>query len=232
MPSDPNHNLEERLFAAIKDGQVKMTPRWHFLLHTIFLSVGGVILILTLLYIASFIIFMLGRTGISSVPGFGLRGWYAFLVSLPWLLIGLSVLFIILLEALVQRTAFAYRRPVLYTTFGLVIIVLVGGFLVAATPLHRGLADFAEKGRFPIGGKLYRSYANPKIRNIHHGKINQMLPDGFLLGGRYAETFTVYMTRSTRLPYGADFEPGDFVVVFGPHENGIIKAYGIQEVKE
>ncbi len=225
-------SLEERVLGPIKQGQVKMTPRWHFVLQTVCLSIGGTVILLTLFYLTSFIIFMLDRTGISSVPNFGARGWYAFLISFPWILVLLAGIFIVLLEFLVRRTAFAYRRPVLYSTIGIIILVIGGGYIVAATPLHRDLADYADKGQFPVGNILYQRFGEPPSHNIHHGQIIRIFPNGFQMKARRTEALNVRITPRTRLPYGADFDLGDIVVVFGNRSADAIEAYGIREVQE
>jgi hypothetical protein len=232
MTTPDPQSIHDRVLRAIAEDRVSMTPRWHFILKTTLLSLGALVLTLTLIYLSSFIFFMLNQTGISTVPEFGLRGWYAFLLSLPWLLIGLSLLFIIVLEILVQRTAFAYRRPILYTTFGIITLVILAGLLVAQTSLHRGLANSAERGELSIGNSLYQAYSEASKGDIHHGQINALNDHGFLLRGRHAEIFRVIITPRTRLPYGADFAAGDFVVVFGPSRDGTIEAYGIREVGE
>jgi hypothetical protein len=224
--------LQERVLGPINNGEIKMTPRWHFLLHTIFITFGAIVIILTLFYITSFIFFILNRTGLSSAPNFGARGWYAFLVSFPWLLVALCGLCIILLEILVRHTAFAYRRPILYSTVGIIILVIGGGFLIAITPLHRDLANYSDAGKLPLGGMLYRHFEELPPGNVHHGQIIHLMEQGFQMRNHHSENLTVIVSPRTRLPYGADFSPGDLVVVFGDRDNNTIEAYGIREVQE
>jgi hypothetical protein len=49
-----SNNIEQ----AIKSGQVKMRPRWHFVLKTVLAISGGLFVLLTILYLASLIIFI------------------------------------------------------------------------------------------------------------------------------------------------------------------------------
>src|ERR1019366_7165464 len=90
--------VEGNVFAAIHSGQVKMRPRWRFILETVLLGVGSIIVLLTLLYLVSFILFVLHESGAWFVPVFGLPGWVAFFHRLPWVLIGLAIIFIFILE--------------------------------------------------------------------------------------------------------------------------------------
>ena len=96
-------SVSEQIVETIRSGGVKMRPKWHFALKTILALTGAVILLLTLIYIASFAIFMLRQTGVLFAPTFGFRGGYVFLRSLPWLLISLLVVFIVVLEILVRH---------------------------------------------------------------------------------------------------------------------------------
>ena len=64
-------SIKEGVLKAIADGQVKMHPKWQFVTKTVLLIVGAVLLALTILYLVSFIVFVLRRTDIWFVPGFG-----------------------------------------------------------------------------------------------------------------------------------------------------------------
>src|ERR1700722_1425847 len=98
--------VEHKVLAAIESGQVKMRPRWQFLLQTTLLAVGVIIAFFALLYLVSFIFFILHENGVWFVPAFGVSGWVALFRRLPWALIGLTIIFIIVLEFLVRRYSF------------------------------------------------------------------------------------------------------------------------------
>ncbi|MBU3925378.1 hypothetical protein KJ854_05620 [Patescibacteria group bacterium] len=138
-------SIKESILSVIKSGQVKMRPRWHFVLKTALAAFGVIILVLTVLYLASFIIFVLRQTGVLFVPAFGLQGWFAFFTNLPIFLIGLLIVFIIVLELLVRHYAFAYRRPLLYSAVGIFILVFAGVMVIENTSFHGGMSKYAEK---------------------------------------------------------------------------------------
>jgi len=60
--------------------------------------------------------------------------------------------------------------------------------------------------------------------------ISQIVEDGFVISNRRQEDLEIELTSKTRLPYGADFETGDFVVIFGERDEDHIIAYGVQKV--
>lgn len=223
--------IRDRVLEAIKSDQVKMRPKWHFILKAVFAAVGGIILLLSIVYLASFIFFILRQTGVIFVPIFGFRGWYAFLVSIPWLLVLLLLIFIVLLEILARHYSFAYRRPLIYFAIVVLLFVIIGGYIVATTHFHDRMFRYSQRHRLPFAGQMYRGYGEQRFKNIHQGIITEITRDGFIMENRRGETLIIIITRFTRLPLGADFSKGDTVVVFGDRENKTVGAIGIRNAK-
>ncbi len=221
--------IKEKVLSAIKSGQVAMRPRWHFVLKAVLAIAGGIILMLALLSLVSFMIFISRETGAWFVPIFGFRGLHVFLFSLPWLLLFFLIVFILALEMLVRRYEFAYRKPLLYSAFGIVGFVFIGGFVVAQTSFHRRMFLYAEQRRLPIAGPLYRRFGEAPPANVYRGKVTERMPDQFRMKS-HREMFQVLITPETRLPYGTDFGDGDVVVVFGDRDGNVIKAFGIRKL--
>lgn len=224
--------LSESVMKAVQGGMIKMRPRWHFILRAALAVTGSIVLGLFALYLASFIIFTLQRTGVWFVPAFGLRGIFTFLFSLPWLLILLTALFLVILEILVRRYSFAYRWPLLYSALAIVLAVLIGGFAVAKTPMHPRLINY-EKGNGPLCcGGMYRDMDRPRFRDIHVGKIIEFNQEGFTIENRGEEILLIVVNKQTKLPYGTDYSVDDVVVVFGPRHADTVDALGIRRIDD
>lgn len=222
--------LKEDVLSAIAKGKVTMRPHWHFVLKTALLIIGSVLVFCTLVFLVSFMLFMMRRSGILFVPAFGLRGWYALLRDLPWILIGLSIIFLILLELLVQRYAFAYRRPLLYSVFSIIVVsTLLSTF---ASPLHNQFSLYVERNNVPGAQYFYRSLGRPRLVDVHGGTISEFVPTGFILQDFRSEPLMIIITRHTRLPDGDDFTVGESVVVFGDRTGNQVEAYGIRALGE
>ncbi|MBI5153095.1 MAG: hypothetical protein HZA36_01410 [Parcubacteria group bacterium] len=223
--------LRDRIIKAIQSGQVTMRPRWHFILKTILVATGVMVVFLGLLYIISFIIFILQHTGLLFVPLFGMGGIYRLLFSLPWVLIFLSFSFLVVLEILVRRHAFAYRRPLLYSIMGILTIVIIGGIVVAQTSFHSRLLRHAREDRLPFAGGFYRSFAGGRLENVVRGHIIGKTKDGFFIEDMDNNEIFVTITPHTRFPFGMDFNGGDIVVVFGDRKgSSTVSAFGIKRV--
>ncbi len=207
--------MERNVLAAISSGRIKMRPRWQFILQAALLGVGAVIILLTLLYLVSFILFALHESGAWFVPNFGLPGWWALFRRLPWVLIGFVIVFVVVLEVLVRRYAFAYQRPLLASALWIVGIVFVGGLVISATRFHREIFDFSRRSGLPVIGGIYQRFGVPRFDDIHRGEIVQMATGTFVIQDDDGDTSTIIIMPATRLPLGNGFEVGDMVVVLG-----------------
>lgn len=219
---------------AIRKGEVQMRPRWHFIAHTAFAAVGSMLVFLSILYAASLAVFFMRRSGALFAPAFGLRGWFALVHELPWLIILLVLLFIVILEILVSRFRFVYKKPLVFSLGGIVALAFLGSFAIAQTPLHRGLLMRARHGDLPPPMDSVYGRLPPPRGEIYHGTITELTERGFIVTdiGSGATT-SIVLTPRTRLPRGSDFSEGDTVVVIGDRAPaGEVIAFGAMEADE
>jgi hypothetical protein len=227
-----NKSISEAVMAAAEKGDIKMRPKWYFALRAALTVTGVAIFSLFLVYLASFIFFMLRRTGIWFAPSFGFKGLFVFLISLPWFLILLAAIFAVILEILVRRYSFAYRWPLLYSAVGIVLIVMAGGYAVAKTPFHGRLIEYERnRGPFCCGG-IYRDMDRDHFNNIHVGQVYEIMPQGFRLQNRDEEILVVLVAPETKMPFGRNFSVGDAVAVIGKRIGAVINAWGIRRIDE
>jgi len=239
MNTKHTNGVGDDVMKAIREGHVHMRPRWHFLLLSALTLTGAILAFLTLLYIVSLGVFFLRDSGALFAPSFGARGWLTLLRSLPWLLIGFVVIFFVILEYLVKRYAFVYKKPLLLSVSGILCIVFIGGVAIARTPLHHTMLVSARHGFLPA--PLSALYGHPLRQtspdDMYHGQIVDVIQGGFVLVDEDTEdghgTTTVLLTPRTRLPYGEDFTLGERVVVVGDEvATGTIQAFGVREIDE
>ena len=223
-----------KVLEAINTRRICMRPKWHFVLKATLKALGAIILLLSLVYLASFILFALRQTGVLFVPLFGFRGWFAFLLALPWVLLFCMLLFVVILEILVRRYAFAYRKPMLYSGLGIVALVLITGTLVERTHLHQRLFMAAQHQGLPMMmGPMYRAFGDQRFRNINRGVVTTVITQGFTMQNRREEILTVVISPATRLEPSTVFAPQDMVVVFGDRDDqNVIQALGIRKIGE
>ncbi len=229
--------LSKKIILAAKRGELRMRPKWHFVLRAGLWITGIAAAVLATLYFLSLFLFITRETGIWMAPMFGWRGVFVFLSSLPWLIILSILIFVLILEILVRRYAFAYRLPLLYSAFAILLAVFAGGLLLAQTPLHQILSncpsprDLRDKKDLPVqppcGTGVYRDLAPRRFNDFHYGVIDSFDGDNFIILNRHQEKILVVVGKKTRLPLGAQFEAGDAVVVIGEHRGGQVEAFGV-----
>ncbi len=232
MNEQTQKTLRETIAEKIKTGKARMLPRWRFALKAALLAGGLLVLAALLLWVTSFLFFILHHTGAWFVPIFGLRGARAFLLSLPWLIVAGGAACAIALEILVRRYSFAWRRPLVYSLLGILVFVAVAAALLNRTRLHEGLFRQSREGRLPIAGRLYRGYGFERKKNVHIGIVASTTQEGFIMENRLGEALAVLINPETRFPLGTDFQSGDRVVVLGERDDGSIRAFGIRRVDD
>lgn len=225
------NTFKDNIIQKIKEDEVRMKPRWHFILRSLLFVVGLIIVALVATYLLSFVFFILHRTGLWFTPGFGMHGLMFFVVSSPWLLITMVVLFSILLYVLVQHYAFSYRKPLVYSMVGVVLFVIAVASLIGQTTMHERVRVFLEERPVPGFAPLYR-VGNERPHGLFVGTITQVRDDGFMLTTDTGETIMVHVSERTKRPPHATYEAGGHVLIFGERSDGTVSALGIRMVDE
>lgn len=223
---DPHES--RRIMDAIRARDIRMRPRGYFMLRGILAVISTALLFIALLYFVSLFIYALHANGIWFAPDYGFSGWSLFLTALPWGLLVLSfVLMLVLAKILRQRYAFAYKRPLSYFLFAVIVIAAVGGFFLAATAFHPDLFQYATTN-IPFLGDFYQ-YETALPASVHRGRIVSFTDDGFTIADGLGVTSSV--TAAPGVVFIQDFHAGDVVLVFGTRDKtGLISAFGIQRI--
>jgi hypothetical protein len=230
--------IKAAVIGQIAKGKAHMRPRWHFVLKAALAILGMVFLFFAALYLVSFIFFTLRATGSIFAPAFGFRGVVLLMSSLPWLLIGIALLFIVILEVLVRHYAFAYRKPLLYSLVGILVVVAIGTVIVSRSGIHEQIFEIAKADHLPFGGGFYRAYGLQEPRDVHVGKIVSVidqdengLPLQLQIMSLQGRTATVTLPSDVDIPFDESFHIGDRILIMGEFEQGEISAIGIRPIE-
>lgn len=233
-----NNNLKEsssishKISEKIKTSQVKMRPRIYFISRAVLIALIALFVVCFVLCLASFIFFSLRTSGVWFLPGFGWPAMGIFFSSLPWLLILITIILIIILEIFAKRFSFAYRRPILYSVLGIIILAVLGGFLVMKTHLHSDLFWQARQGKLPMAGEFYQGFGAPKLDNVHHGIISDITESGFIIETPRGEILEIVATPTDVFLPGEELEKGDKVVILGKRDDDRVEAIAIQKIDD
>lgn len=224
------NDLKETIIRKIQEGHVHMQPRWHFVLRTTLIVVGTVIVALGVVYLFSFVLFVLHRNGLLFAPGLGVRGLVFFVASSPWLLIVLVGAFLVTLYLLVKHYAFSYRRPLVYSILAIALFAIGGASILHAFSMHERIGAFAQQHNVPGMGPLYKKMTERRPDGVTHGVVMELHPSGFRLETEDGEDVDVRVTNRTKTPRGLGYDVDDTVLVFGDRDGDTITAFGVRPV--
>ena len=201
-----------KILKIIEEKKIAMKPKWYFVLRAALAVTGVLGLLVATLFVTSFVVFTMMHNGIARIPLDSAFGWMLVARNAPWMLIVIAVIFMILLEILVRRYSFSYKRPLTYTATGIVLLCALGSFLLVKTPFHDGLMQEAREHRLRMGGPLYRAYPLQKISGMRSGVIEKFEEKNiYLLHDQELEL--IFVTPYTRMP--PDLQVKDAVIILG-----------------
>jgi len=211
-----------------------MKPKYRFVLNTVFFGLGAFLVFSLTVFAVSFIAFILRGRGAWFLPGFGWPGIKIFIISFPWILVLAVIIFLAILEILVKHFGFAYRRPLIYSVLGVVIVISVVGVYIDSTPLHTNALRSAAKSNLPIAGPLYMNYGLAPIDNIYEGVVSDITDEtDFLIEAPDGKSYNIAMPTSTdvKIIKNGKIQKDDRVMIIGEKDGSNIKAFGIQKLE-
>ena len=224
------NQIKKIILEKINAGEIAMRPRWRFMLETVLLTLGIIMVSLSIIYIASLVIFILQYSGAIYIPTFGMAGILPFLLSIPWTLLILALVFVIVLEFLVYKFAFVYRKPLLYSVLGIVVISLLGTFIVLQTSVHTMLRERAERSGLPVISSMYYGFGSGKARDILFGEIIELNRENFILNDPKNGEVKVLLKKIVGQKF--NIQVGDMVLVFGQLNKGEVAANGLRIIND
>ena len=213
----------QSILAEIRARGLHMRPRWHFSLRTTLSLLTVFCVFLVAIYLTSLVVFVIRESGLSFAHRFGYRGWTEFLLSFPWLLVIGSLVFLAVLEELLCRYSFVYKRPLLYSMGALVVILTLASVIVDLDGIHPQIRTFSNAHGIPI----YDAFTQPPFgrpSHFFHGQIIRTASGTITIlkeGG-----MPVHVDIETMMPDN-DSSTDTPVVIFGETVNGQFRAYGV-----
>ncbi len=236
---EKKEQLNKEILSQIKEGKVEMKSRWFFVLRTLLGILGVFLLSLCLIFLVSFILFGLRKSGVALAPGFGPQGFILFAMSLPWMLILITAAFLAVLEILIRKYSFVYKKPILYSLIGVFVATTLITLLLPSFSLHNSIfrAYQPEVGDreadMPPIGRFYRGFGMPHPSDLLRGVVVDFSTGTLVIANENGVTSSVILNDFTKIFPGTDMGIGDELLIFGPRStSGIIRAFGIREIRD
>lgn len=223
--------FKKEILDKIKNGELDMKPKWHFVLKSALLLLGTVITALLAIYFLSFVFFTLRETGVGFSVLYGFKGISLFVIHSPWILISATAVFIGVLYLLITHYSFSYQKPLVYSMVGVVLFALVGSVIVEQTTMHKQLQQYSEQMEVPVFSPMYRGAKTSPSENIVYGEILEVNEGGLRVQSATGEV-AVAITENTRQKPGDEYQPGTHVIIFGEKDGDRIEAFGVRPTRE
>ncbi|MCX6729920.1 MAG: hypothetical protein NT058_00240 [Candidatus Portnoybacteria bacterium] len=209
------NSIKDRILNEIKKGDIKMHPKFTYALKAIFVILAVLILIAIMIFLMSFIVFSLENNGAQFLVGSGIGGVLFLMHSLPWVLILIILIAILLIESLIKRFKFAYRRPLIYSLLVVLVAGVACGLLMHHESFHRGISCL-------INDAFYEEKENINLPNTYKGKILES-DENFIrieeINGKVIEA--IFPTESFGFEE-REIERGDRIIFIGPKKDAVI----------
>lgn len=148
-------DIKTNILQFVEKNKISMIPRWKFILYSLLGIALTVFTFVVLTFFGSMIIFVLAKHGFLYLPLFGLGGIMHGIRAVPFVLFILTVILIVIVEILVRKYAFSFRKPVITTLLTLTLSAIVFSSLLTLTPMHLQLRDYARMHNIDFVSREY-----------------------------------------------------------------------------
>lgn len=223
-----NNLLPKKIIDKLKTGKIKMKPKIYFILKALSYLFLGVIIVLSGLFLISFMFFIFRINNLIYLFGFGFFGIGIFLKLLPWILVLLILILVLIFESIAEKHRIIWRKPVLYSLVVFVAIFLFFGFVISKTDFHSGILKTANQNHLPLLGGFYKEFGDPKDRDVHLGSILEVRDNNILILTPEGEEIDVFFKED--FFNKEEFKKGDNVIVLGKKKENKIDAIKIRKI--
>lgn len=228
--------IKANVFEKIRKGEISMRPRTYFVARFVLLGTLSFVALILAMFVLSFAFFSIHESGERILLGFGQQGFLAFIALFPWWSLLLTVLLILLLDHLLRYFKFGYRVSILEIFLIALVTVMVAGILINFTPLHSTLLNSADNDTLPVLGPLYEQiHDSHQAQGVYRGTISSLQGNEFVIAHNDNDKDSDDGTSTIMAPSGFDTSTlyvGEHVYVAGKLIQGVVNAYGIQEVPQ
>lgn len=238
-PEFKQKNIKEVILGKIQSGEIQMTSKSYFMLRLCLMASVIFLIFIASTFLLSYILFSINAGGYVYLLGFGMKGFYHFLVALPWLLLLIITGLLILLDRLLKSFEFGYKSPILYLFMATLTIITVFGLLVNSTSFHGSMMRRAEE-KYPelapgfngLYGDIRKSH---KKTGVFRGTVYSISTSSFQITYESndiesGQVKRVYVPEGVNI--GSIIGVGDSVFIAGKASGEEIMAYGLHKLVE
>lgn len=225
-------NIKEEVLNKIESGQIKMKSKTHFLFRLALMSFTIFFIFMISAFLISYIWFSLRTGGQIFLLSFGAKGFYNFILALPWFLLIINIFLLFFLDWLLKSFEFGYKSPILYLFMGTFVVITLAGTALNMTPFHLKMMKRAEEKKFPLPG-FYGDISTPKQTKTFKGFVRTIDGNTFTIEYSHyspGRSSTTRVVANPNIKLSDYLINGDYVFVAGSLNKDEIRAYGIKKI--
>jgi magnesium-transporting ATPase (P-type) len=154
MPKDIK-NITQEIMKKIDQGEIKMKPKWYFILGSIFTFMGLIGTVIVSTFSVGLIKFSLRSHGPIAQYKFD-----QIMTSFPWWTLVLSILGLVLGIWLIRHYDFSYKIKPWLIIIGFILAIIIGGYIIDMT----GVNDIISR-KGPMKGLMRNYIQDNNIQN-------------------------------------------------------------------
>lgn len=122
----PRKNIKKQIMEKIKSEEIKMKPKWYFVVGSILLFLGVLFSTISAVFVINLMLFLL-RTHYGPMYQYRLN---LILLNFPWWLIVIGVISIFFGIKLLKQYDFSYKKNFLLLAFSYLLIIFLTAYLI------------------------------------------------------------------------------------------------------
>lgn len=193
------NNLKSKILETVQKNNIKMIPKWKFVLYSALGVIGIWFVFLVLVFVVSLIFFVLSRYGFMDMPFFGFMQTLHALGAIPFALFFSAVLLLIIVEVIARTYTFTFKRPLAVTLLSITFLVTIISYGISQTSAHEYVRDYMKSHQLDMLSRAYdRPTPQTKINgmDVLRGEVQSVTATSAVLRLFNGETVMVYATTS------------------------------------
>ncbi len=142
--------IKQELMSQIRKDELKMKSKWLFIAKKLGLKSGLALTILLLMFLINGFFYYIKTNNVLMPLHYGPAFWQKLLHSLPYDLILIIIVLGVVLNFIIKKFDFSYKKPFVFIFTAFIILTIIGAFAVFATDFNNLLKENLAKCPFKI----------------------------------------------------------------------------------
>lgn len=151
--------LEKIISNKIESHDIKIKPKWHFVLKGLVIILSAIFLFLLSIFFLSFVIFK-NRM----LPPHAMQEVFMNMQILPFVLSSILLFILAIIFILHTKYNFVYKKPAYIIIFSLLFVILISSFFIDKLLMHDMIRDRMERRPMPFIRDMYRNNSDNSLK--------------------------------------------------------------------